>query len=61
MSKNTTIGRKLIHILFIIFIIWIIYKLFSLLVSPIKKEEYFAPLGKEEFVALGCDPKKEKC
>ena len=60
MSKKTSLGKKFLNILFFIFIIWLIYKLFQLVISR-QKEGYFAPLGKEPFAALGCDPKKEKC
>jgi len=58
MSKKLSLKSKFVNILFVIFIIWIIFKIFSTLVST-KKEGYFAPLGKEQFAPLGCDPKKD--
>ena len=58
MSKNLSLKNKFLNILFMIFIIWLIYKIFLALLSR-KREGYFAPLGKEYFAALGCDPKKD--
>jgi hypothetical protein len=58
MSKKLSLKSKFVNTLFFIFIIWLIYIIFSKLLSR-KKEGYFAPLGKEPFAALGCDPKKD--
>jgi|UniRef100_A0A6C0H9X3 hypothetical protein len=58
MFKKTSFGKKIFNILFFIFIVWLIYKLFQFVISR-QKEGYFAPLGKESFAALGCDPKKD--
>lgn len=58
MSKKLSLKSKFVNTLFFIFIVWLIYKLFQFVISR-QKEGYFAPLGKESFAALGCDPKKD--
>jgi hypothetical protein len=59
MSNKTSIGKKIFYILFLIFIFFLVWNIFSKIMISRKKEGYFAPLGKEQFSPLGCDPKKD--
>lgn len=59
MSNKTSLGKKIFYILFLIFIFFLVWNIFSKIMISRKKEGYFVPLGKEQFVALGCDPKKD--
>uniref|UniRef100_A0A6C0CW50 Uncharacterized protein n=1 Tax=viral metagenome TaxID=1070528 RepID=A0A6C0CW50_9ZZZZ len=59
MSDKTTLGKKIFYILFLIFIFFLVWNIFSKIIISRQKEGYFAPLGKESFAALGCDPKKD--
>jgi len=59
MSKKMSLGKKILCIIFLIFIFFLVWNIFSKIMISRKKEGYFAPLGKEPFAALGCDPKKD--
>ncbi len=53
MSKKMSLGKKLFCIIVVLLVIWLIWKFLSNFLS-IKKEGYFAALGKKEpFAALG--------
>lgn len=58
MSKKTTFGKYFLNIFAFILTIFLIYMFFSVVFYR-NIEGYFAPLGKETFAPLGCDPKKD--